>query len=98
MIIDYLGQELIWKLLGTHPYQKNNPHYAIKIRCQTPKDNKNVRDFILTHISRDRIYSIDEFEYEPFVFIVRKIFVKNVFGEISEVEFINEFAKEEEVK
>lgn len=91
MIIDYIGQELIWKLLGIHPYQKNNPHYAIKIRCKTPQDNQNAKDFILQHITMDKLYSVDVFEYKPFIYVARKIFVKNVFGEISEVEFVNEF-------
>lgn len=93
MIIDYIGQELIWKLLGIHPYQKNSPHYAIEIRCKTPQDNKNAKDFILQHITMDKLYSVDEFEYKPGIYVTRKIFIKNAFGEISEVKFINEFVK-----
>lgn len=94
MIIDYIGQELIWKLLGIHPYQENNPHYMINIRCQTPQDNKHVKDVILKHITMDKIYNIDTFEYKPFVYLTRKIFIKNVFGSISEARFINEFTME----
>ena len=94
MIIDYPGQELIWKLLGIHPYQKNNPHYAIKIRCKERADNFNARNFILNKIPVDKISGID-YKYDfPYIAIAQKIYVKNVFGEISEVEFINEFIEE----
>lgn len=29
MIIDYIGQELIWNLTATHPYKENRRNYSI---------------------------------------------------------------------
>ena len=29
MIIDYIGQELIWNLTATHPYKQNRGNYSI---------------------------------------------------------------------
>ena len=40
MIIDYIGQELIWNLLGTNPYRQNSSHYSIKINCKTRMQNE----------------------------------------------------------
>lgn len=94
MIIDYIGQELIWNLTGTHPYEKNKSHYSIKIRCQTPSDNKDVKDFILKHINVSKIYDVDVFEYKPLhIYLARKFLIKNAFGVINEIEFLNVFEK-----
>lgn len=29
MLIDYIGQELIWNLTATHPYKQNRGNYRI---------------------------------------------------------------------
>ena len=45
MIIDYVGQELIWNLTATHPYKQNRGNYSIMINCKTPKQNKDAIRF-----------------------------------------------------
>ena len=89
MIIDYIGQELIWNLLGIHPYHKNNPHYSIKINCKTPFQNEEATKFILTHIHYSKIQEIVN-ETIQGINLIKRIDIKNAFGNISSVEFINE--------
>ena len=50
MIIDYIGQELIWNLTATHPYKKNRGNYSIMINCKTPKQNKDAVRFLRSHL------------------------------------------------
>lgn len=42
MIIDYIGQELIWNLTATHPYKPNRGNYSIRIRCKSVEENEKV--------------------------------------------------------
>lgn len=92
MILDYIGQELIWRLKGTHPYELNSREYCIRIRCFSPKQNNEIRSFIVSHLSKE----IAEIIYEdtPFVCgdekVVKEIQVNNVFGGISTVRILNE--------
>ena len=94
MIIDYIGQELIWNLLGTHPYHKNNPHYSIKINCKTQMQNEEATKFILTHIPYSKVKEIVNETIQE-INLIKKIEIKNAFGNISSVEFINDIKYKE---
>ena len=93
MTIDYIGQELIWNLLGTNPYHKNTSHYFIKINCKTRMQNEEATKFILAHIPYSKVQDV---VMEPDLIgiatdrITKRIDIKNVFDSISSVEFIND--------
>ena len=95
MTIDYIGQELIWNLLGTNPYHKNTSHYSIKINCKTRMQNEEATKFILAHIPYSKVKDV---VMEPYPFgisiatdrIIKRIDIKNAFDCISSVEFIND--------
>ena len=91
MIIDYIGQELIWNLLGTNPYHKNSSHYFIKINCKTRMQNEEATRFILAHISYSKVKDV-VMEPDPLGIstVTKRINIKNVFDSISSVEFIND--------
>ena len=91
MIIDYIGQELIWNLLGTNPYHKNSSHYFIKINCKTRMQNEEATRFILAHISYSKVKDVI-MEPDPLGIsaVTKRINIKNVFDSISSVEFIND--------
>ena len=93
MTIDYIGQELIWNLLGTNPYHKNSSHYFIKINCKTRMQNEEATKFILAHIPYSKIKEV-VMESDPLGIatdkIIKRIDIKNVFDSISSVEFIND--------
>ena len=91
MTIDYVGQELIWNLLGTNPYHKNTSHYFIKINCKTRMQNEEVTEFILEHIPYSKVKDV-VMESDPIGIstVTKRIDIKNVFDGISSVEFIND--------
>ena len=91
MTIDYIGQELIWNLLGTNPYHKNSSHYFIKINCKTRMQNEEATRFILAHISYSKVKDV-VMEPDPLGIstVTKRINIKNVFDSISSVEFIND--------
>ena len=93
MTIDYIGQELIWNLLGTNPYHKNTSHYFIKINCKTRTQNEEATKFILEHIPYSKVKDV-VIEPDPIGIstdrIIKRIDIKNVFDGISSVEFMNE--------
>ena len=91
MTIDYIGQELIWNLLGTNPYHKNSSHYFIKINCKTRMQNEEATEFILAHIPYSKIKDV-VMESDPIgiTTVTKRIDIKNVFDGISSVEFMNE--------
>ena len=91
MTIDYIGQELIWNLLGTNPYHKNTSHYFIKINCKTRMQNEEATEFILAHIPYSKIKDV-VMESDPIGIstVTKRIDIKNVFDGISSVEFMNE--------
>ena len=93
MTIDYIGQELIWNLLGTNPYHKNTSHYFIKINCKTRTQNEEATKFILEHIPYSKVKDV-VMEPDPLGIatdrIIKRIDIKNVFDGISSVEFMNE--------
>ena len=93
MTIDYVGQELIWNLLGTNPYHKNTSHYFIKINCKTRTQNEEATKFILEHIPYSKVKDV-VIEPDPIGIstdrIIKRIDIKNVFDGISSVEFMNE--------
>ena len=93
MTIDYIGQELIWNLLGTNPYHKNTSHYLIKINCKTRTQNEEATKFILEHIPYSKVKDV-VMEPDPIGIstdrIIKRIDINNVFDGISSVEFMNE--------
>ena len=91
MTIDYIGQELIWNLLGTNPYHKNTSHYFIKINCKTRMQNEEATEFILAHIPYSKVKDV-VMESDPIGIstVTKRIDIKNVFDGISSVEFMNE--------
>lgn len=95
MTIDYIGQELIWNLLGTNPYHKNTSHYFIKINCKTRMQNEEAAKFILAHIPYSKVKDV-VMESDPIGIsiatdrIIKRIDIKNVFDCISSIEFIND--------
>ena len=91
MTIDYIGQELIWNLLGTNPYHKNTSHYFIKINCKTRTQNEEATKFILEHIPYSKVKDV-VMESDPLgiATVTKRIDIKNVFDGISSVEFMNE--------
>lgn len=91
MTIDYIGQELIWNLLGTNPYHKNTSHYFIKINCKTRLQNEEAAKFILAHIPYSKVKDV-VMEPDPIGIstVTKRIDIKNVFDGISSVEFMNE--------
>lgn len=100
MIIDYIGQELIWNLLGTNPYHKNTSHYFIKINCKTRLQNEEATEFILAHIPYSKVKDV-VMEPDPLGIsiatdrIIKRIDIKNVFDGISSVEFMNDIKNED---
>ena len=96
MIIDYIGQELIWNLLGTNPYHKNSSHYFIKINCKTRLQNEEAAKFILAHIPYSKVKDV-VMESDPIGIstVTKRIDIKNVFDGISSVEFMNDIKNED---
>ena len=97
MTIDYIGQELIWNLLGTNPYHKNSSHYSIKINCKTRTQNEEAMEFILAHIPYSKVKDV-VMESDPIGIstVTKRIDIKNVFDSISSVEFMNDIKNEDE--
>ena len=99
MIIDYIGQELIWNLTATHPYKQNRGNYSIMINCKTPKQNKDVVRFLKSHLS-NKLLTVKTQKYIDAntglkCVLVRKISVPDALGGFGEVVFINDFAEVE---
>lgn len=97
MIIDYIGQELIWNLTATHPYKQNCGNYIIRINCKSPKQNKDTVCFLKSHLGNKMTVGtrkyIDKNTGLECV-LVSEIFVRDAFGGFGEAIFINEFARE----
>ena len=97
MIIDYIGQELIWNLTATHPYKQNCGNYIIRINCKTPKQNEDAVRFLKSHLGNKMTVEtrkyIDKNTGLECV-LISKISVSDAFGGFGEVIFINEFARE----
>ena len=97
MIIDYVGQELIWNLTATHPYKQNRGNYSIMIDCETPKQNKDAVRFLRSHLGNKMTVEtrkyIDKNTGLECV-LVSKISVLDAFGGFGEAIFVNEFARE----
>lgn len=95
MIIDYPGQEIIWNLTATHPYEQNRGNYSIMIRCQTPKQNKEYVRFFRRHIKK-KLMTVETEKYIDIEKLskcsyVKKISVPDALDGVGEVKFINEF-------
>ena len=98
MIIDYIGQELIWNLTATHPYKQNRGNYNIRINCKTPKQNKDAVHFLKSHLG-GKLLTVETQKYLDKntgleCVLVSKISVPDALGGFGEAIFINEFARE----
>lgn len=98
MIIDYIGQELIWNLTATHPYKQNRGNYSIMINCKTLKQNKDAVHFLRSHLG-DKLLTVETRKYLDKntgleCVLVNKISVPDAFGGFGEVILMNEFARE----
>lgn len=98
MIIDYIGQALIWNLTATHPYKQNRSNYSIIINCKTPKQNKDTVRFLKSHLGNKLVTvemekCLDKNTGLECV-LVSKISVPDAFGGFGEAIFVNEFARE----
>lgn len=92
MRIDYIGQEVIWKLLCNHPYEKNFRTLTVAVQCHSEAENKDIVAFILQHIPQDKILDIimgDNIFNENGNKLVESIKIKNVFCSESELRIIN---------
>ena len=95
MLIDYIGQELIWNLTATHPYKKNYRNYSIMINCKTPKQNKDAVHFLKSHLD-NKLLTVETRKYfdkntgRESVF-VKRISVPDVLDGFGEVVFLNDF-------
>lgn len=98
MIIDYIGQELIWNLTATHPYKQNYVNYSIRINCKTPKQNKDAVRFLKSHLV-NKLLTVETQKYIDKntgveCVLVRKISVPDAFGGFGQAIFMNDFARE----
>lgn len=98
MIIDYIGQELIWNLTATHPYKQNRGNYSIMINCKTPKQNKDAVRFLRSHLG-NKLLTVETQKYLDTntgleCTLVRKISIPDAFGGFGEVILMNDFARE----
>lgn len=98
MIINYIGQELIWNLTATHPYKQNRGNYSIMINCETQKQNKDTIRFLRSHLS-NKLLNIETQKYIDKntgleCVLVSKISIPDALGGFGEVNFLNLFAKE----
>ena len=98
MIIDYIGQELIWNLTATYPYKRNRGNYSIIINCKTSKQNKDAVRFLKSHLG-GKLLTVEMQKYLDKntgleCVLVSKISVPDAFGGFGEAIFMNDFAKE----
>lgn len=98
MIIDYIGQELIWNLTATHPYKQNRGNYIIRINCKIPKQNEDAARFLRSHLG-NKLLTVEMQKYLDKntgleCVLVSKVSVPDAFGGFGEAIFINEFARE----
>lgn len=87
---DYIGQDLIWRLRGIHPYEQNSEHFHCCYTPHTPKMHKEITDFILSHLNPEWIPHIETEDFlcedGQYRNLITKIFVRNVFGKENFVE------------
>ena len=97
MIIDYIGQELIWNLTATHPYKQNRGNYSIMINCKTPKQTKDAVRVVKSHLG-NKLLTVEMRKYLDKntgleCVLTNKISVPDALDGFGEAIFINEFAK-----
>lgn len=87
MLIDYIGQELIWNLTATHPYNKNRRNYCMMLRCKSLEENREIEGFFADHLENV------SFEYEKWgnALILKRIRTPDVLDGVGEVTVLNEF-------
>lgn len=95
MLIDYIGQELIWNLTATHPYKQNRGNYRIMINCKTPKQNKDAVRFLRSHLN-NKLLTVETQKYFDKNtglenVLVKRMSVPDVLNGFGEVIFLNEF-------
>lgn len=97
MIINYIGQELIWNLTATYPYKQNRGNYSIMINCKTPKQNEDAVRFLKSHLGNKMTVETRKYLDKNTgleCVLVSKISVPDAFGGFGEAIFVNEFARE----
>ena len=95
MLIDYIGQELIWNLTATHPYKQNRGNYRIMINCKTLKQNKDAVRFLKSHLD-NKLLTVETQKYFDKNtglenVLVKRMSVPDVLDGFGEVIFLNEF-------
>lgn len=97
MIQNYFGEETIWKLLANNPYEKNNAQsITLHYRAYSITEHDNIVKAFLNNIPGNHIVNIEEgkppIEWgcanDNFT-IIKKIVVRNVFGNLSEVKIMD---------
>lgn len=87
---DYIGQDLIWRLRGIHPYEQNHEHFYYYYTPHTPRAHEEITNFILCHVKADWLSNVVKRDIVCKDGIIRnlitKIAIKNVFGFESIVE------------
>lgn len=81
MILDYIGQELIWNLRGVNPYKPNERSYSVMIKAKDYEQNKEIVNFIYTHIKDENIIEVKYADKDRT--LVSDIFIKNVLSEMA---------------
>ena len=81
MILDYIGQELIWNLRGVNPYKPNERSYSVMIKAKDYEQNKEIVNFIYTHIKEENIIEVRYADKDKT--LVSDIFIKNVLSEMA---------------
>lgn len=81
MILDYIGQELIWNLRGVNPYKPNERSYSVMIKAKDYEQNKEIVNFIYTHIKDENIIEVKYADKDRT--LVSDIFVKNALSEMA---------------
>ena len=89
MIQYYIGEDAIWKLCATHPYEQNNAAgVALYYSPVNLAANQEMAHFFLNRISSEKVKCV---EVDDKTGAYKRIVVENAFGSLSEVRFINTF-------
>lgn len=88
---EYIGQDLIWNLLGTNPYQPNHSNFSITFTAHSAAENQEIVCFILKHIPQDKLVKVNRgpVTFVPGGEMINEIIVKNSFGRESTVKIMN---------
>lgn len=80
MFYRYIGEELIWKVMGNNPYELNKAAgIDLYFRADSQNDAIKIRDFFLSKLDHKDLLDVSYDVYSI------KLKIKNVFGNISTV-------------